>query len=433
MSNKTRILSALAIAVGMLMLSYWVTNLSLAISGETALIRKVELLRGWFKPHVNPLADSVLLINVAYDKEIIIAKDKKGKEVGYGGIVDRQKLHQLLSELKNKDDSLYNEEHQHFYKYILLDVLFIDDVHTSQDSALFKLIASMDRIAIARDINSRMADTCLIAKAGLVNYDTDYKFVSFTKYPYLKKGKKSLPLKMYEEMTGHTITDHCLFANDGWRLARRSIIPLFVLRCDSSYTQEGYKVWYNMGMDLLGSTYTYNDTTIKGKVQLYDNPALFKGKYKDKYQGKYRGKYIVIGAFSGGDMHYSYMESQAGPVILFNAYLSLLHGHHMVSLWLFLLLLLVFFIMAYLILNDLTIEVLLSKLPTPKNPVFAFFKRYFFIFVSWIGYSLLLSILCIFTYLAMGEVYDIFITATAFQLISMVAAKVKYKNKKSHA
>ena len=427
MSSRTRILSALAIAVGMLILSYWVTNLNTIISGETALMRKVELVHGYFKPHINPMADSVLLINVAYDRQNVLAKDKMGLPAGYDYITDRQKLHELLKELKHKDDSLYREEHRHFYKYILLDVLFDNTTRTPQDSALFTLIASMKRIVIPRDTGTRLADTCLNDKAGLVNYYTNYKFVSFAKYPYLIDGKKSLPLKMYEEVTGHTITDHGFFANDGWRLARKSIVLPFVLRCDSAYTQDGMKVWHNMGMDLLGSAYSYNGDTTTGDRELHDNPELT------------QGKYIIIGAFSGGDMHYSYLENQPGPAILFNAYLSLLHGHHRVSLFVALLLLAAFFIMAWSILNGQTIDALLFDTITRRktgkaNAALTALLRVLAVVVSWVGYSMFLSLLCIFTYLVLGEVYDIFITATVFQLISIMVVRInRRKNKKRHA
>ncbi len=45
---------------------------------------------------------------------------------------------------------------------------------------------------------------------------------------------------------------------------------------------------------------------------------------------------------------------------------------------------------------------------------------------SWIGYSLFLTILCILTYVFLGEVYEIFITSTMFYLLSLA---VKYTDK----
>lgn len=410
------------ITVFMLFFSYWVTSWELAISGETLLMRKVEQVRGFFVSHNNPMRDSVLLVNVAYDRENVIVKDKYDT-AGYGQITDRHKLYQLLKELKHKDDSLFAlTQKQHYYKYILLDVIFDADIHTPADSALFSLIASMYHIVIPKNKDVALADTSLDKKAGLGNYYTNYKNVSFTKFPYLVDGKRSLPLRMYEEMTGHTITDHRLFATDGWRLARKSIMPVFELRCDSAYMDDGSKTWYNMGRDLVGSTYLSYGSTLTGTRELYDNPMLT------------RDKYIIIGAFSGGDMHYSYLENQPGSAILFNVFLSLMHGHHKMSFFVALILFVAFYYLSWRILSGKTIDAMLEQLPQKNHSVVATMTSFVAFMGSWMGYSMFLSLLCIFTYLTMNEVYDISITATAFKLLSMAVTKVKkIKNKKQHA
>lgn len=410
MNRKVRILLAFVIAIGMLLFSYWVTNQRYAISGETALMRKIELVKGWFKPHLNPMADSVLLINVSYDTVLEGAYDNYNLPVGLEQITDRKKLFQLLKELKRKND----------YKYITLDILFTDDIHTEIDSALFDLIASMDRIAIARDYKRGLADELLIPKSGTVNYFTNYKFVSFAKYPYLIDNQKSLPLKMYEDVTGRHIERHGMFSMDGYRLVRESVVLFFDLRCDSAYTLEGEKTWYNLGMDLLGSKFIFGNDTIPGTPELYSNPELTKGKY------------IVIGAFSKGDMHYSYLENQPGPAILFNAYLALLHGHHIISFGVSLLLFVSFFILSFLILGRQTIDEAIAE-EAGNNKIANTTRRILGVAASWIGYSMFLTMICAITYLWMGEVYDIFITATVFQLISIIVNQLyKFKRKSNH-
>ena len=50
-----------------------------------------------------------MFVNVAYDKEFVEATDEYGLPVGQTQITDRQKLLQLLQELKRRND----------YKYIL--------------------------------------------------------------------------------------------------------------------------------------------------------------------------------------------------------------------------------------------------------------------------------------------------------------------------
>lgn len=407
MNGKLRVTLAFTIAVVMLLFSYWVTNQRYAVSGETGLLDKIELVRGWFVPSVEQMADSVLLVDVAHDKVAVGVNDEQGLPAGWGQITDRQKLTQLLTELKRRND----------YKYILLDVLFADDIHTDADSALFGLIASMDRIVIARNLDGKLADERLYGKAGLANYFTNYKYVSLSKFPYVVDGQKSLPLRMYEDMTGRKIVKHGIFSTDGGRLARESIVLTFELRCAKPYTDDGEKTWYNLGMDLLGSSFDYDGDTIKGNRELYDNPELT------------RDKYIVVGAFSSGDMHYSYLDNQPGPTILFNAYLALLHGHHCISWGVALLLFVAFFILGFLIVGRQTMDSFIAAKTTGKSRWGKAGRRVLGVVVSWIGYSMFLTLLCIITYLWMGEVYDIFITATVFQLLTIVTNYV-YKLKK---
>lgn len=408
MSNRFRVILAFFIALGMLLFSYWITNQRLIVSGETGLMRNIELVKGWFSPHINPMADSVLLINVSYDPTLVGVHDSYGVPAGLSRITDRQKLLQLLTELKHRND----------YKHIMLDVIFYkdDDTQTDVDSALFETICSMKRIVIPMDFGMELAAPKLYDKAGLANYFINYKFVSFAKYPYLVDGQKSMPLRMYETVTGRHIEEHGIFSAEGYRLVRKSIVLPFELRCDSAYTENGEKVWYNLGMDLLGSEYVYGNDTIRGSDELYQNPDLTKDKY------------IVIGAFSEGDMHYSYLENQPGPAIAFNAYLSLLHGHHYVSFSVFLLLFTAFFILSYYMLGQEKMEIALAGKKLSSNGFVKAGQRVVVVIVSWIGYSMFLTILCAITYIFMGEVYDIFITATLLQLLSILIKQLyKYK------
>ena len=145
MGLKNRIILSVCLAIGMLFVSYWITNQRYILSGDAAWVRKIELFRGYFNPHYNLMKDSVLLINVSHDPVLLGIHGKNNKGMGYGKITDRKKLLQLLSELKRRND----------YKYILLDILFSDstDLRTEYDNSLYDLIQSMDRIIISK--NSR--------------------------------------------------------------------------------------------------------------------------------------------------------------------------------------------------------------------------------------------------------------------------------------
>ena len=390
MNDRTKIIWSAVIALGFLLFSYWVTNLHFPISGERTVLYRFELLRNYLWPRKNVAPDSILLIDVSFDKTFITAYDDYGLPIGQTPITDRQKLLQLLQELRSRDD----------YRYILLDVFFGQNSETSQDSALFETIKSMKRIILPCHSDEPLADEALYDKTGLAEYTTTFSEVGFVTYPYLMDTIPSLPLKMYEEMTGRSVNRHGFIYTDGWKLVRKSIVLTYDVNVSEPYDESGQKNWYYLGADILG------DENQQGVLWIM--PELTKNKY------------IVIGAFQGDDIHSTYVGDVAGPIINFNAYLSLLNGHHAVSLTLLIVLYIAFFVLAYLTLTRQNLHELTTGIVNKKP------KR-FIVFISmlctWIGYSLFLLFLCLTTYLILGEVYDIFITSTLFYLLHLA---VKY-------
>lgn len=389
MKKKKQIIWSAVIALGLLFFSYFVTNLHFPISGERALLYHFELVRNYLWPKEQTLPDSILLIDVTFDKTFVTAVDEYGLPIGQLPITDRDKLLRLLQELKSRDD----------YRYILLDVFFGQNSDTPQDSSLFTIIKSMDRIVVPCHSDESLADSALTNKAGLAEYTTTFSEVGFVKYPYLMDTVASLPLKMYEEMTGRSIRKHCLFYTDGWNLVRKSIVLTYDVNVSKPYNDAGEKNWYYLGADILGDD--------KQQGLLDAQPDLTKNKY------------VVIGSLQGDDVHNTYVGDIAGPVINFNAFLSLLHRHHAVSPLLLIVLYVAFFILAYLTLTRRNLrgfsESILQKKPKRHKAIFVLLS----LLCTWIGYSLFLMILCLSTYLFMGEVYDIFITSTLFYLLHL--------------
>ena len=175
MRKRKQVIWSAVIAVGFLIISYCITNLHIPISGEKAVLYKFEMYRNYLFPRSCSVPDSLLFVNVAYDKEFVEATDEYGLPVGQTQITDRQKLLQLLQELKRRND----------YKYILMDIFFDEETHTSADSVLFATICSMPRIVIPRHRDGKLANEALYAKAGMADYTTTYKEAGFVKYPYL--------------------------------------------------------------------------------------------------------------------------------------------------------------------------------------------------------------------------------------------------------
>lgn len=398
MSRRSKILFSGLFAIGFLILSYWVTNIRFPLSGEKELLSKLEFFRGFFRSHDAHAIDSVLFINVAYDIELRPVMGLYDSPDGYYAITDRLKLLKLLEYLKEKD----------CHRYILLDVFFTDRVHTEWDEELFNTIASMHRIVIPCHSDEALADTRLESKAGLADYLTTFSETDFVKYPYMVDSIKSLPVKMYEEVTGREIKRNGLFYTEDWHLVRKSIMLTYECQIDSMYGTDGQPIWYNLGTGLLGDSIP--NLTVFRDSALYDDPQLIENRY------------IVIGSFKGDDSHSTFIGQMSGSVILFNAFISLMNGHHYVSITLALVLFVVFYFLCYLLLSRKTIKDIITNnssfLPT-------WFLRFMNWLCSWIGLSVFLSMLCLGTYIALGEAYDIFLTSTIFYLLSITITFVQ--------
>lgn len=360
------------------------------------MLTKLEILHDYLWPRENEAIDSVLFVNVTYDKELRPITDEFGTPSGRTQITDRHKLLRLLQYLKRNND----------YKFILLDVFFGNDVQTERDEELYATIDSMERIVIPCHSDAVIADERLAKKAGLADYLVTFSESDFVKYPYFCDSAKSIPVMMYEEVTGRKIEKHGIFYTDGWHLVRSSIVLTFDLRANETYADNGDKIWNNLGMDLLDDSIPELNAT--GDSLLYKQPEMT------------RNKYIVIGSFRGDDTHTTFLEDMSGAVINFNAFISLLHGHHIVSATLAILLCIIFFSLSYLTLSRKRLKDLLEEMAeSSQNKSMRVVLKVLIWLCSWIGYSLLLSIMCVITYILLGEAYDIFITSTMFYLFNL--------------
>lgn len=407
MPRRICLILSFLLTLGLLVFSYWVTNLRYPISGEKLLLAKLETARSYFQEEANRVNDSVLFINVAFDKALYPVKDEFGIPDGKIQATDREKLLRLLTYLKMNDN----------YRYILLDIFMGNDIHTEWDKELFATIESMDRIVIPCHSDMPLADMRLMKKAGLADYYLTLSESDFVKYPYLNDSIKSIPIKMYEDITGRKVTKHGIFYLEGWNLVRKSIVLTFDILANDKYDDDGNIVWYNLGMELLDDSIP--EIGARGSKQLWENPDLTKNKY------------IVVGAFNGNDdNHITFQGNMSGAVINFNAFISLLNKHHYVSFMLIVILFIVFFIMCYITLQGKSFQNIVQvNLSNSRNKVVSWIAQIILLFNSWIGYSTLLSLLCISTYLVLGEAYDIFITATAFYLLSRIVRIVDKINK----
>ena len=385
MSVRRKIVISTAIASFMMLFCYFITNMDWPISGEQQVMSFCDEYLDWRKN--DKMNDSVLFVNVSYDLELT---DKLGKSmndkdtIGNTAIADRNKLYNLLCFF----DSLENPP------FILLDIFFEKGIKTPIDDKLFSLINRMPHILVpyGGDSKDTLEDKRLHNKAYIAEYYPTIFQSSFVKYPYYPNSIKSLPLVMYEDkyLCGGKLNDYCLFYTDNGYLARKSVVLNF--ECEPADS-----IIHNLG-ELVGP-----DNLFK------DEPDLASRKY------------VVIGSFYERDMHNTYKkEKVSGTVILFNAYLALLHGQHILSYCIGALLFMMFFVYSYLILSRRTLCDIISNNLKPTKEWAKIIRASLLVICYWFGFPACLTVVCAFTYLAEGKTYDILITSVAIQLIKMI-------------
>lgn len=351
-------LSAL-ISLIILLITLVCSDIVIPLSSEKMLFKKFELLKqsiSMGNEEKSSKLDSVLLIDTHY-AQTLVNEYENTDTIGRVPVTDRRLLLQLLLQL-SKDTT---------YKYIILDISLSKNVRQVEDTTLYHLIASMPRISISMPGNDDIADSCLIPKIGEVGYYISQWENDFVKYPYFQNGKKSLPLKMYEDLTGRSITRHGIFHTDG-TLARGSVFLIY------NYTEK-YKIHYLEDKGL-------NDMITE-----------------DQYA---KDKYVLIGDLEE-DKHNTYIGELPGVIINYNAYLALIERHHLIKAWMLLLLFVAFFLLTYQTLTQ---------------------SKFTWLFM-WIGYPFFLTILCFAVYYYFNEVYDILIATSLFYFLKTVVECIR--------
>lgn len=395
---------------------YLVMNCRWSVSGEKLTLKYVDLaltkLRGYDK--LSDMSDSVLVIDVHYDKQLVMEHDEAGNPLGLVPVTDRDKLFRLLSKL----DSAGN------YKYIMLDVAFMAQDRQPEDSLLYNLIKSMRKITIPKPMGSDIADVSLLesGKVGTAQYGTTIWENDFVKYPYYTDDEESMPLIMFEELQG--IKNKKFFRHyhrQGGRLIRNSVIQTLDFRITTIQEVMNGALPVNVPLDL-------------GVGILGIEPD---GTRHDAYSDNEdwaKGKYILIGDFEG-DTHTTYRGEMPGTAINFNAYLSLLYGQQYVSYTFMFILLLFFYFQNYLIITRQNVYEVARRHYDDRALKSGFLRAVVLKTAkvcSVLGYPVFSVVICIMTFYVFGQVYDVFLIITLlFILKKTVDAVNKFKSLKA--
>ena len=375
---KTIAIAAL-IAVIVMVLSYISTNANISITGEKSVLKYWCSFTDWITSDREKSPDEdVVFINVANDKQLVDVADEFGIPIGNAAITDRAKLELLLRLIQSSAD----------YQYVLLDVFFEEGYQTDTDSALFSRIEDMDRIVIPKHKDGSIAYAAPVEKAAFADYNTSINENDFTKYQLFQKDGPSVPLRMYSDKTGRTVKRKGIWYADKCALSRKVVFPKMYVRVDSPYRFDGQKAYLNLGADILDY------------AEDQDWAAFFSGKF------------IVIGSFTGEDIHTTYAGDLPGCLINYNVFLSLMKGQHKIPLILIIVYFLIFFGMAYMLLK--------GEGGTSQPWAWVWTKLF-------VLYSVILTIVCIFVFIIWGQAHDIFITSTFFSVVDLAIRKMKAK------
>ena len=314
--------------------------------------------------------DEVLAINVSYDRVLVPYSISKLSQ-GTIDITDRYKLLVLLDSL-----SKWNN-----YKYIACDVRFDDQFTTEWDEALFKLISEMRDITVARGKDDSYP-SILSDKVSNSSYSELLSGDGFLKFSYKSSDNMdNMAYRMWKEIDGGRIKKHWWgYSSGGWPCVSSFVPDLkYSTRInDSSRRKANYNLVedvYNLGASILS--------------EFYEDPEIYK---------LFDNKIILIGDFKEADIHDTIKNRIAGPEILFNEYLGLKNGAHKVRIWVMILLFLVFSAEISYVLRDYWL-VRNSREEKKKRKLLRLILK---AFVTWIGYTGVLGIVCIIIYFYSG-------------------------------
>ncbi|MDE6175983.1 MAG: hypothetical protein K2F71_00405 [Paramuribaculum sp.] len=313
--------------------------------------------------------DSIIYLNVAYDKQLVPLTDEFGDTMGSVVITDRNVLLHLLEAAENAD-----------YRFLALDVRFDQGMHTDADSALWAVMARLPRFAYsAHTEDSNAADSSTFHAASISDYGATLS-TGFTRWQYLQDAGESMPLTMYRSINGGDIRRLGCFYTDRGRLCRNTLfipLPSDILLPERPDGQIRYPL-------------------LSSQVMRWNND--------EELAGMMRNRIVVVGDFDG-DTHDTYIGSVPGPVLISCAYGQLQEGAHLVNWWYTLIIFAIYGLICYRVLSA-----------SPLWERFVWAKRYPALrtLLSFFGWEFLLTLLSIAMYLTIAESFITLLPATTF-------------------
>ena len=265
-------------------------------SGPDMAIQKwVGAIRMLIPDKHKPAPDEIIFIDVSKSRYLVpLNEDSTENDV----IVNRKYLTELFDLLAKNQKQV---------KYILCDVQF--DISTPEDSALIQSISGLKDKFLCIDsyTSDSLSKNCLGVRSATASVylqeDAVYKIPFFGSY-----GDSLVPFKMYMDLDKGNVRRNFLFT---W------------------FSDKG--IAFNNQINdypLRGSDFTNGNYVKIGFGELVSVMKLSPEIFTQYLQNRY----ILIGDFEN-DVHNTYMNTQPGTLILFNAYLHLHSNRQILPIW----------------------------------------------------------------------------------------------------
>lgn len=310
--SSRRIAYALGIGLALVVVDYFIGNMSYPIFDDSELLAKPAYF-------ISDDDNDTLFFaaNMAYDKELVTVTDDFGDSIGVGLVSSRPVLTRFLSIINGAD-----------YRYIFLDINFDSRYRSEGDSSLFALMAAMPRLTFAthRPDNDYEANTLApIHKSAAADYRHD-RLASFSRYEFMQSGRESVALRLYRELNHGAVKPHGIFYSDGWRLCTNTQFVEIPRMATTGLRNDGEILYDYLGSHILER---YDTAQIRNMVT---------------------DKIVIVGDFDA-DRHDTYIGEVPGPMLNYYAYRTLEKGRHKYNLLAGTLLWIVFSAIAFLMLG----------------------------------------------------------------------------------
>lgn len=368
-----RSIIAVIATILMLLLTIICDRIPYSFGNEEFVMKRMQLSDMLIGKEPKPLPDDILAVNISFDRQLTPAFDEYGLPCGETDVTDRHKLSDFLSIIKDAD-----------YKAIALDIFFNAETPAEGDTTLIQQINSMPRLFVPVHSDSHISPLINKEKQADGDYVINMITNNFSKYDFVGSSDKTpFATALYNAENPGKEAKFGLFRNS------TMILPLQIPLKDS-YTEDGEKVWYNLGSDLLDISTA------------------------DEIKHLAKGKTIIIGDYCLNDIHDSYLGVVSGPCILINALTCLRENRNLLNPWSLLITTAIYFLIAYFLIMNLTLWRLIHWEP---RPVMNFI-------LSFIGFGFILSLLQMTHFMLFTEFHDTLFVTFFISLYSIYCQKL---------